>query len=126
MELLNEEPWYKCKVTFGPDQGQYCVVCENGRTRWNVDMPDECTYDVRKINMVALGLGGAYVVLYANGEILWACETNYPDLYKILIGSDRGDVVVCFHLHFMYSNVACMMQDANIPFGAVCGNESAP
>lgn len=110
-KFLKKQPWSKCKVTFGPEDGEYFVACENGQAGWNVRVPDEFEKDSRTVNMAALGINGAYVILFANGEVEWACGVNYPDLNEVLEESERGDVVVCFPSSFIWSIVD--RQDVN-------------
>ncbi len=83
-------------VTFGPEPGDFFVTCSDGTAQWNMVLPPNLLDDSRTVKMAALGMNGAYVVLYTNGGYSYQCS-NYPELDKVPDNFDRGDVVVRCH-----------------------------
>ncbi len=81
-------------VTFGREPGDFSVTCSDGTAQWNVGMPPNLSEYSRTVKVAALGMNGAYVVLYTNGGYSYQCS-NYPELDKVLDDCSHDGVVVC-------------------------------
>ncbi|KAK2590795.1 hypothetical protein QQS21_011516 [Conoideocrella luteorostrata] len=83
------------RATFGSNVGEFFVWADNGAWQYqNLNLPQWLQKDKRRVKQVALGINGAWFILFTNGQWSMACDTTYPDLYKILNAHERGDVVV--------------------------------
>lgn len=95
-EFIQQEGLEKCRVAFGPEPGDFvALVPETGNGKYiHAQLSEHRVLKTsRRAKHCALGQSGAYVVLWADGGVTWACATGYPELDEILSETSQGDVV---------------------------------
>lgn len=94
--FIQQNEGKNCRVSLGPQVGYYFVINEKtGKTQWVSNrLSSVLRNDTRRVKACSLGISESYVIIFANGEVRWAVNTTYPDLWKILSDTKQGDVVV--------------------------------
>ncbi|OQE27490.1 hypothetical protein PENSTE_c004G00073 [Penicillium steckii] len=95
-DFLQGEGLEKCRVAFGPDPGDFVAINpETGSGKYVHSALSEhrVLKTSRRVKHCSLGQDDAYVVVWADGGVTWACATGYPELSDILGDTRQGDVV---------------------------------
>ncbi|KAK0619633.1 hypothetical protein B0T14DRAFT_566463 [Immersiella caudata] len=86
------------RATFGTQGNDYIAANSstgawrtwNASARLNGQMQN---FAAKNVRAMAMGMNGAYVILYTDATFYYACSNNYPTLSKLLENTMRGELV---------------------------------
>ena len=86
------------KVTFGPEEGQWCILYNNGgyniRGLGSTGLVETINRSSSKPKHVPLGAHGTWVVVFKDGSVEYELDDYYGNLENVLDDASDGDVKV--------------------------------
>ncbi|KAK4450203.1 hypothetical protein QBC34DRAFT_77485 [Podospora aff. communis PSN243] len=87
------------RVTFG-SQGNDFVACNSATGAWRswnaspgLNAQMQKAFATKHVRVLAMGMNGAFAILYTDATFWFACSNNYPTLARLLQNTRRGDLV---------------------------------